>query len=181
MEIIAANLQGVKSYQKQIQSVSALQLRFAPVLCCLYLPCSVICAVYFLAIFRRNFNGIIVFYVCIINTNSIHASFLVSRTHCPVACGQTEDSGVCVQAGPGYAYAVYARSYDCYSRIGMRVSLYVCLCTCVCACVMRISKSARYFCANSHLEAMRACDWQWARTATRPFTRSSIAFHYDDD
>lgn len=56
--------------------VSALEFRFVPVSNFIYLPCSIcICAVYFLAIFRRNFNGIIVFYVCIINTNSIHASY----------------------------------------------------------------------------------------------------------
>lgn len=116
------------NYPRQSSRSYILSIFDTPVSYYMYLPCSVMCAVYFLAIFRRNFNGIIVFYVCIINTNSIHASFLVPIAQWPVASRRTVEG---VQAGPGYAYAAYARSYDCYSRRGKWVSPYVCVLVCV--------------------------------------------------
>lgn len=81
------------------------------------------CAVYFLAIFRRNFNGIIVFYVCIINTNSIHASY-------PLPSGLWPERG---------QWSVSKLAQDTHPQRMPRamavIVVGVCECACLCVCV----------------------------------------------
>lgn len=81
------------------------------------------CAVYFLAIFRRNFNGIIVFYVCIINTNSIHASY-------PLPSGLWPEGG---------QWSVSKLTQDTHPQRMPRamavIVVGVCECPCLCVCV----------------------------------------------